>query len=344
MKIWYKKGVWVRQKAIERIKDMAFEDVKSIAVIRHAALGDMVLTRSFIIEARKLFPNARITISVISNYTRGVPEDLVDRVHIVHGHDQRDTPLRERINRIRELGHHDLIFDLASSSRSYMTCLFNSAILKLGFPYRQIRAWMFYDVTTVRSDLNLEVNDMLSMLHVLGAKTSYPHVYDMPGKPLERDRPYIVYFIGASDPYKCWPLENFSDLVQQMSNEYPEHDHLILEGIKEWEIADQIIKTSAVNPRVSVIRADTIEETAALMKGADLAVSNDTGIRHVAIASRTPTVGIFIGGPYRYWPRYDIHDAVFPSLQDGTVPVKDVKTACLGILAKTHAGKNAEQD
>ncbi|MBT8129879.1 MAG: glycosyltransferase family 9 protein [Gammaproteobacteria bacterium] len=335
MKIWYLKGVWTSRKAKSKIRDLSFEDIKSIAVIRHGALGDMVLTRSFIVEARKLFPNARITISIISNYTRGVPEDLVDRVHLVHGTDQRNTPLRERIVRIKELGHHDLIFDLASTSRSYMTCFFNSAILKLGFPYRKIRAWMFYDVTTCRSDLNFEVNDMLSMLHVLGAKTAYPHVYNMPGEPLKRVRPYIVYFIGASDPYKCWPLKHFAELIKEMCTTYPEHDHLVLEGIKEWESADEILQEMANHSNVSVIRADTIEETAALMKGADLAVSNDTGIRHVAIVCGTPTVGIFIGGPYRYWPRYEIHDAVFPSLEDGVVSVKAVKTSCTDILARS---------
>lgn len=339
MKIWYLKGVWTSRKAKSKIRDLTFEDIKSIAVIRHGALGDMVLTRSFIVEARKLFPNAKITISIISNYTRGVPEDLVDRVHLVHGTDQRDTPLRERIARIKELGHHDLIFDLASTSRSYMTCFFNSATLKIGFPYRKIRAWMFYDVTTCRSDLNFEVNDMLSLLQVLGAKTAYPHVYNMPGEPLKRERPYIVYFIGASDPYKCWPLKNFAGLIQEMCTAYPDHDHLVLEGIKEWESADEILQSTADLSNVSVIRADTIEETTALMKGADLAVSNDTGIRHVAIVCGTPTVGIFIGGPYRYWPRYDIHEAVFPSLEDGVVSVEEVKASCLDVLAR--AGSQA---
>lgn len=334
MKIWYIKGVWTSRKTKDRIRDLTFEDIKSIAVIRHGALGDMVLTRSFLIEARKLFPNASITLSVITNYTRGVPEDLVDRVHVVHGTDLRDTPLRERIRRIRELGYHDLIFDLASSSRSYMTCFFNRAILKFGFPYRKIRAWMFYDVTTCRTDVNFEVNDMLNMLHVLGAKTAYPHVYDMPGAALKRERPYIVYFIGASEPYKCWPLENFSSLIRDINESYPGYDHLILEGLKEWESADEILRSFGDDSNVHLVRADTIEETVSLLKGADLVVSNDTGIRHVAITCNTPTVGIFISGPYRYWPRYDIHDAVFPSLDIGTVSVDDTAQSCLRLLGR----------
>lgn len=294
----------------------------------------MVLTRCFIIEARKLFPNATITLSVISNYTRGIPEDLVDRVHIIHGTDQRGTPLLKRIRKIRELGYHDLIFDLAGGNRSFMTCLFTPAMVKFGFPYRKLRALMFYDVTTCRTDLNFEVSDMLSMLHVLGAKTAHPYVYNMPGTPLKRDNPYIVYFIGASEPNKCWSLKNFSDLIKNTAEKYPDHDHLILEGIKDWESADEILRDNAHGKNVQVVNADTIEDTTSLLKGAALVVSNDTGIRHVAITCETPTVGIFIGGPYRYWPRHDIHDAVFPSLEDSIVSVDEVTSSCLNVLSK----------
>ena len=192
MKLWFGKGVWSRKNTEKKIKNLSFEDIKSIAVIRHAALGDMVLTRSFIIEAKKLFPNAAITLSAISNYTRGIPEDLVDRVHIIHGTDQRDTPLLKRIKKIRELGHHDLIFDLACGYRSFLTCLFTPALLKFGYPYRRIRAWMLYDVTTCRTDLNFEVNDMLN---VLGAKTSYPHVYNNAGRNIKkRQTVYRIFY------------------------------------------------------------------------------------------------------------------------------------------------------
>ena len=325
-------GVWARKNVNKKIENLSFSDVKSIAILRHAALGDMLLTRCFIIEARKLFPNAKITLSVVSNYTRGVPEDLVDRIHIIHGTDQRGTPIGERIKKIRELGHQDLIFDLAAGNRSFFTCLFTSAILKIGFPYRRIRAWMFYDITTTRSDLNFEVNDMLNMLHIFGAKTEYPHVYNMPGKAIKRDRPFIVYFIGASGPEKCWPRENFSELITLMATDYPERDHLVLGGLKDWERADTVLGSLGEFNNVSPIETDTIEKTVSLMKGADLLVSNDTGIRHVAITCNTPTIGIFPGKPYRYWPRYDIHDAIFPEINYDVVSVEETHHACKQLL------------
>ena len=195
----------------------------------------MVLTRAFLIEARKAFPNAIITLSIVSNYTRGTPEDLVDRVHIVYGSDNKNISLKEQYKRIKELGTQDLIFDLATSNRSIKTCLLNKAKLKIGFPYRTIQARLFYDVATCHSDLNYEVNDMLSQLHIFGVKTAYPHEYNMPGIPLKRLRPFVIYFTGASVQTKCWPEQHFSELIERMSSKYPGHDHLVLEGILEWE-------------------------------------------------------------------------------------------------------------
>lgn len=336
MKFWFTKGVWTSKRARKIIQSLSADHIKKIAVIRHAALGDMVLTRAFLVEARKAFPNAKITLSVVSNYMRGCPEDLVDRIHVIHSSGERAS-LRSKIKRIKELGTQDLIFDLAITNRSMKACLLNKAKLKIGFPYRSIQARLIYDVATCRSDLNFEVNDMLNQLHIFGIKTAYPHVYSMPGTALKRDRPYIVYFSGASTRYKCWPVDHFSALIQRMLSNYPEHDHLVLEGMTDWEkdkVRAILRPLSNVN-NVAAIRADTVEETTKLLKGADLLVSNDTGIRHVAIVSGTPTVGIFFVDPYRYWPRYDIHEIALPEV-DGPPVVEEVYAMCNKVMSKTN--------
>lgn len=335
MKFWFTKGAWASKKAKNIIGNLSRDQIKKIAVIRHAALGDMVLTRAFLIEARKAFPNAEITLSVVSNYTRGCPEDLVDRIHVVYGKGE-PVSFWEKIRRIKELGAHDLIFDLAITNRSMKTCLLNKATLKIGFPYRAIQAKLIYDIATCRSDLNFEVNDMLNQLHVFGVKTAYPHEYNMPGTALKRKRPYIIYFSGASTQYKCWPIDHFSELIKRMSSAYPDHDHLILEGMQDWEKenVDAILQPLHEQHNTGSIQANTIEDTTSLIMGADLVIANDTGIRHVAIVSGTPTVGIFFGDPYRYWPRYRIHEVALPETI-GPPEVDEVYAMSVKVLNNT---------
>jgi ADP-heptose:LPS heptosyltransferase len=335
MKYWFTKGAWASKKARRVIHNLSRENIRKIAVIRHAALGDMVLTRAFLVEARKAFPNAEITLSIVSNYTRGCPDDLVDRVHVVQGKGEKAS-FWQKIKRFKELGEHDLIFDLATTNRSMKTCLLNKATLKIGFPYRTLQARLIYDISTCRSDLNFEVNDMLNQLHIFGVKTAYPHEYCMPGTPLQRDKPYIIYFTGASSQYKCWPDQDFSELIRRMSSDYPEHDHLVLEGMQDWEKekVNAILEPLQGHGNVDRVQADTIEDTTSLIMGASLVVANDTGIRHVAIVSGTPTVGIFFGDPYRYWPRYSIHEVALPEV-DGPPDIDEVYAMCVKLMNRS---------
>ena len=332
MKLWFHRGVRVSKKARNTVSTLHADKIKNIAVIRHAALGDMMLTRPFLIEARKAFPNATITLSIVSNYTRGTPEDLVDRVHIMHGSDKKDATITERLRNARELGEQDIIFDLAASNRSTWLCLLTRAKLKIGFPYKRFHARFVYDIATHRSDLDFEVTDMLKQLNIFGISTAWPHQYAMPGEALQRDRPCVVYFIGASTPEKCWPAEHYARLIGRMATTWPDHDHLILEGLAPWETADRILAQMDTHNNVMVYNTDTIELTTSLIKAADMVVSNDTGIRHIAIACGTPTAGIFYADPFRYWPRYQCHDIAIPAENAAHPSVNDMVAACNGIM------------
>ena len=323
MRLWFGKGAWASNAARQRINDIVPDQIQSIAIIRHAALGDMLLTRPFILECRRHFPNAQITLSLVSNYTRGAPEDIVDRIHVIPGTDQRNVSRLTQIHSMKELGYHDLIFDVAATSRSFWVCKLNRALLKVGYPYRQLQRRLFYDVAVLRSAMRYETDAMLDMLHAFGFKTEYPLRFELPGDPLVRARPYIVYFTSASMPGKCWPNERFAGLIGLSANELPEYDHLVLKGVGPSESIDSIMSTLK-NDNTSAYATETVEATTALIKGARAVVSNDTGIRHLAVVAGVPTVGIFLQAarhhaePYRYWLRYPIHEVAMHA--DGTPP------------------------
>ena len=322
LKLWFERGAWASRSAAGKAGAVDPEKVTSIAVIRHAAFGDMVLTRAFLLELRQHFPNAKITLSIVSNYRFCVPEDLVDRIHVAHGSDRRDTSRREQIRQLRALGYHDLLFDLASTSRSAWLCLLNPAKLKLGFPYHHLQRLLLYDAAVLRSDLKFEVETMLDMLNLIGLKTAWPPRFDLPGEALRREHPYLVYFTSASIVEKCWAADHFSALIAMLADKYADYEHIVLEGVADWESIDEVMAPLKTKSNVTAMKAGSLEDSIALLKGAALLVSNDTGTRNLAIATQTPSVGIFYSTvPYRYWPRYDYHDVVFNT--DGSQPQVD---------------------
>jgi ADP-heptose:LPS heptosyltransferase len=327
MKIWLEKGGWASERARSTAREKRPEDIRSIAVIRHAALGDQVLTRPFLLEARRFFPNALITLSVIDSYQYGAPLDLVDRVHIGAGRGQPQLPLRTQIAKARTLGRHDLVFDFAATTRSFWLCALTSAWLKIGFPYRHRLGRLLYDITILRSDFRFEGDVLLDALNLLGCKTEYPPRFGFVEPPLRRDRPYVVYFPGASVTSKQWPGEHFAELLSILARSHPDMEHIVLEGVSPLDSISSIVGRLSGCANVTPLKARDLSDTISLLKGASLVVSNDTGIRNLALAAEAPTVGIFFSTvPFRYWLRSDIHDVVFNA--DGTIPsVADVAAA-----------------
>ncbi len=317
MKLWFSQGAWANKHAAGILDQVQPEAVATIAVIRHAALGDMVLTRPFLYELRKAFPNARITLSVVSNYMIGVPDDLVDHVHVLAGKEQKKKSWRAQIHALKTLGEHDLIFDLAATSRSFWLCLLNKAKLKIGFPYRPSQRRFIFDIAIYRSELHFEADILLDMLKLIGIKTAYPPRFEMPKIELsETDFTgrYISYFTSASLSLKCWPEERFVALLKKMTREYSEYRHVILEGSAEWESTRQIEKELAGVDNLIFLRRRSLSEVTAILQNSELLICNDTGIRNLAIACEVKTLGIFFHHnnyrmvPFRYWPRYGGHD------------------------------------
>jgi len=62
MKLWLDKGVWTRKKAKQKAALLDLEKIQTIGVIKHAALGDLMATRPFLITLREYCPNAKITL------------------------------------------------------------------------------------------------------------------------------------------------------------------------------------------------------------------------------------------------------------------------------------------
>jgi len=318
-------SAFAKDKARKYLKTVLPKDIKQVCVIRHAAIGDFMVIRPFLIHLKKFFPNAKIILSVNKNAMYGLPYDLVDEIHTV----QKDHPIKkgkktsffQRIKEIKKLPSCDIIFDLTDSSLSLLIILLSKAKLKIGYPYRWIRR-IFYDIATLRSDFVLESLSAIHMLNILGYKHT-DLIYGFEDKYFKKDIKRIIYFAGAALKSKCWERGKFILLIEKMAKKYTNYEHIILQGIKEDEKFLDIYNSLKNIKNVKLQSAMKLNETMQYLSDSRLVISNDTGIRNMAIAVDTPTIGIFFAtGAFRYWPRNNKHECVFnlnytsPSVED----------------------------
>lgn len=318
MKLWFEKGAWASKKGKKIASGLTPESVQSILVIRHAAIGDMMVLRPFLIQARRFFPNAKITLSIVNTYEYGVPEDLVDHIHIVDKKiDGQKTSFIHRYKQIRALKEHDILFDMADTAVSGMVTFLARAKLKIGFPYRRIKNHLFFDATILRSDLIPEVETLLHFLYILGApkQENLEYRYSLSDKKEKR----AVYFLGASMAKKQWPIHLFVELIKTMATYYPHYEHVLLEGIGSHEKVDDLMLHFTSYSNVKKQEALSLDNTIPYLAASEVIISNDTGIRNMAIAAEVSTIGIFFFTvPYRYLPLPQKHIAVFNP--DGSIP------------------------
>ena len=333
MKAWIEKGGYLNARGRRWLSLLYVERVRRILVIRQCAFGDYMAARPFLVELRRLFPHAHIILSTVSKYQYAVPEDLVDEIHV---QDTRGS-LAGQWRSLRSIEPVDVLFDVADTSRSRLLTLFTPARVKLGFPYRRTWNRLLFDVGILRSDFHYEAEVLLDFLKIMGHKPQYPLEFAMPRHRRGRVEPRIVYFPFASQAEKSLSLESWCEVIDEAAKQFPRYRHVLLEGHKPEESGDFLAEVAARHDNVEIQSRMGLEQLASWMAEASVLVSGDTGVRNLALATHTPTLGIFfMTVPFRYWPRYeDCHDAVFH--RDGQVPGRmDILQGLEELLARVY--------
>ena len=323
--LWFERGAYANSKARQFLQgNFDPQAIRKITVIRHAALGDQVIVRPFLVEVRKFFPNAEITLAAVSNYQYGMPTDLVDHVSIMPGSDQRKTTgIKEKLACIKALGEQDIMFDLASTNRSHWMMALGKAKLKIGFPYNNLVRKLLCDVAIFRSDLQPEVEVMLDMLRILGYTPPMRLDFAYPDHQLvcDKEQPFILYFNGASVKDKILSKDQMRDVIARSMAALPDFQHVYLEGKNDFEKGEFLEDLTAQN-NFSIQECLPLDELVQKVAQSSLLVAPDTGVRNIAISTHTPTVGIFyFTVPYRYTPLYEPHHIVMRS--DASIPSSD---------------------
>jgi len=110
------------------------------------------------------------------------------------------------------------------------------------------------------------------------------------------DRPYAILNPGGGWPTKLWSAEKFGELADELWNHFGLRS-LITCGPGERELTRRALASSKSGKAKAV--SVSLKGFCALAKNAEIYVGGETGPTHLAVAMRTPVVGLL--GPTEWW-------------------------------------------
>lgn len=198
---------------------------------------------------------------------------------------------------------YDVALDLQGLIKSALWARLSGARRVIGFSAGHLRerqaAWFYSEAVTPPPGVHV-VRKNLAMAEALGASGSSIEVKLQAecSPAIEAARagaPYAVINPGAAWPNKRWPAAQFAAVAGHLQARHQLRT-LVTYGPGEQALAGAVVDASG--GAAALAPPTRIGEMVALMQGARLVVSGDTGPMHIAAAMDAPLVALF--GPT--WP------------------------------------------
>ena len=140
---------------------------------------------------------------------------------------------------------------------------------------------------------------------------------------------YICVHPGASVPERRWPVDRFAAVADALASQ---GHRIILTGTAAEAGLTQAVGAAMTHPALGLAGQTDLASLAALIDGARLLVSNDTGVAHLAVARKVPSVIVSTGDNPARWAPLDTSRHVV-LCDDRGVAVESARDAALGLLA-----------
>ena len=299
---------------------------QSILLIRPGGIGDAVLLAPALLRLKQSHPNA--TITILAERRNASIFALIPVVDQVFCYDRPS----EFLAVVRD--SYDAVIDTEQWHRlSAVVARLIRAPIKIGFTTNERRRMFTHTVPYSHDDHETEsflrlvgtlCIEATTTTHLVAPFLTIPEqVQSRTRKLLEplQSKPYLVIFPGASVAERRWGAENFRAVARLLA------DTGLLIVVVGSSVDQQDAVIIAENLGISLAGTTTLAEAAAVIAGAALFISADSGLLHIAVALDVPTVSLFGPGIAAKWaPHGDKHRIInhnllcSPCTRFGTTP------------------------
>lgn len=274
--------------------------IETIGLLKAGAIGDTVLISAVIGDLRSAFPSASIIFfcgesnSEIASMLEGV-----DRVIVL--------PMLNPVaatSAIRSM-NVDVMVDFGQWSRvDALLSFLSRSGFTIGFRTRGQCRHFGYDLALEHSSDVHELDNFRSLLNPLGVRASNAPFLRAPQRVPVAPREYLAFHLwpgGRRRQLKEWPINRWLRLVEEFASA---DMGVVLTGSASDHLRnDNLIVSIRPQARAFVLNAagSSLQQTTAILAGARLVVSVDTGLMHMAAALGVPLVALHGPSSSKRW-------------------------------------------
>ena len=325
------------------LADIHSSSIQRLLVVKTSSLGDVIHALPIVQAIKDAAPH--LTLGWVVR--RRCADILTGNPCIDHLYVLPDKPsLRELLRLRHELhsAHYDIALDMQGLLLSGLVTRLSGAPVRVGWDRNREGNALFltHPVVPGKAKNTHEVDLLYGFADALGIHAEHPEFTPQLYLAAENTakaeewlsvlpRPRIALNVGASRAYKRWPLKNWVQVAQALTQA---GRSIVFVGDKtDAETVAQITPT-LTGGYVDLSGKTTLRELASVLAACDLLVSGDSGPMHLAVAVGTPTVAIFgATNPARHGPygarNTVLHDPVPGLLTPGKRPTEAEGAACM---------------
>ena len=285
---------------------------EKLCILRLSALGDATHTVPVVRALQDHWPATRIT-WIIGKLERRLLEGL-DGVEFIVFDKRGGWPAVRELRRELAGRRFDLLLHMQVAARANLLSCLVRAPVRIGWDKARSRDMhqRFVRERVQEVPFQHQVQGFLEFARALGLPTEDP-AWDLPiseeahawvREQLPTDAPVLLVSPCSSHPLRNWRAEYYAEVADFAARDAGMR--VVLSGGPsdlEREVAAEI-ENRMNQPCINLVGKDTLEQSKAMLKRADLVISPDSGPAHVASALRTPVIGLYAAtwsrrsGPY----------------------------------------------
>jgi len=289
-------------KSYNKLTESQLNEIKKILLIQQKPFGDVLLNTGYFPALRKKFPDAQIDYLVQRPYLTVVEDNPhLDNIVVM----EKKSGWRYYIEQLKTIPKirkrkYDLIIDQIRGTSSARLVMFCGAKYKLGYLRKR---WNFvYNVKVPKGEKRyyskmkfdllaaLDIKEVEHNLEYIIRKESYGYIENWLKEANLENKKIITFSPGTPGKRKQWDLNYYAQLGD-LIHENTDFNVVILWGPgekKDAESVKELMKTDAM-----MVPPTTFNQAGALLNYTNMLVGNDSGINHLAVSQKTPSIAIF---------------------------------------------------